>query len=245
MNDFTIITCSYNTPIVTETLLKSWVYKHPIPKTNILIMENSTNDQTEQMLNHYGIPYVRNPGMTHSLAVDKALKICKQRYVLLVDTDVTFNKNVFPIIDKFISQGYTILGDKCGDRANYKLFPRIHPWFCLIDLEEINKQGISFHDQKRIDETNSNQFFSNVPNALDRSNRKYDVGATFYEDILNAGLKIGNGKFDPEWFVHHEGLSWYKNAGNAMLASAHEFRMKKYEEIRKSLVGIDIRGRFV
>lgn len=244
MNDLTLVTCSYNTPTITETLLKSWVYKHPIEKTNIIIMENSTDNYTAEMLNYYNIPFISNPGMTHSLAVNEALKMCKTRYILLLDTDVTFNKNIFPIVDKFISQGYTILGDKCGDRSRYKLFPRIHPWFCLIDNEMINKHNISFHDQERIDSTKSNQFFGNVPIALDNSNKKYDVGSTFYEDIFKAGLKIGNAKFDPEWFVHHEGMSWYKNSNNHLLDSIYKQRLSRYEDLMKSYQCVNIKGRF-
>lgn len=244
MDDLTLITCSYNTPLVTETLFKSWLYKHPVQTTNVIVMENSTNNQTAEMLNYYQIPFIRNPGMPHSPAVNQALKICKTKYALLLDTDITFNKNIFPIVNKFISQGYTILGEKCADRGPYQLFPRIHPWFCLINIEEINKAGISFHDQVRIDATNSNQFYGNVPVATDRDNRKYDVGATFYEDILNAGLKIGNGKFDTEWFTHHEGLSWYKQVGDDLLNKAHEFRMKRYDSMRTLYSGIQLQGRF-
>jgi len=244
MNNFSLITCSYNTPIVTETLLKSWLFKHPIPKTNIILMENSTNNETEQLLMNWQVPFYRRPGMTHSLAVNEALKLCKTKYALLVDTDVVFNKCVFPIIEKFISQGYTIMGERCADRGPYKLFPRIHPWFCLIDVENVNSRNINFHDQERIDKTNSTQFFNNIPVATDNSNTKYDVGATFYEDIHNAGLKIGNAKLDTEWFTHYEGLSWYNKVGNNLLSSVYEFRISKYKHIQQSLAGVDLRGRF-
>lgn len=242
--DFSLITCSYNTPEVTETLLKSWIQKHAIEKTNILLMENSTNDITADLLTKNRIPFVRNAGMTHSLAVDKALKICKTRYALLLDTDVVFLKNVIPVVDKFISKGYTIMGEVCADRAQYKLFPRVHPWFCLIDLKNVNDNGISFHDQERIDRTNSNQFFGNVPVAHYVENKKYDVGATFYEDIYNKGLKIGNVCLEPEWFIHYEGVSWYHNTSDPLLKQAHEFRMKKYEDWRKSLAQISLKGRY-
>ena len=243
--DFTLITCSYNTPMITETMLKSWLFKHPVEKTNIILMENSTNNETEQMLIYNNIPFYRRPKTTHSLGVNEALKLCKTKYALLVDTDVIFNKNIFPLLDKFISSGYTLLGERCGNRGQYKLFPRIHPWFCFINIDDLNKHNISFHDQDRIDRTNSNQFYGNVPIAIDNENTKYDVGATMFEDVYRAGLKIGNAKFNDEWFTHYEGLSWYHNVGDPFLTSIRDGRISKYDGLVKSYTGINLRGRFI
>lgn len=243
--DLSLISCSYNTPEITISMLKSWIFKHQFNQTPLVLMDNSTNEDTANLLNHYQIPFYRRPGTTHSVGVDEALKICKTKYALLVDSDVLFNKNLSPIIDKFISSGYTLLGERCADRGAFKLYPRIHPWFCFINVENLNKFGISFHDQVRIDNTKSNQFFTNVPDALDNTNFKYDVGATLYEDVINNGLKVGNAKFDDVWFTHYEGMSWYHKSSNPLLHNVRQNRFNHYMSQIKSFEHIDPKGRFV
>lgn len=243
--DFTLVTCSYNTPEITLNMLKSWLFKHPIEKTNLVLMENSTNEDTANILSSLGIPFYRRPSTTHSIGVNEALKLCKTKYALLVDTDILFNKNIIPLLDKFISTNYTLLGESCADRGQFHLFPRIHPWFCFINIEHLNKFGISFHDQKRIDDTNSNQFFQHVPLASNNENTKYDVGATMYEDVVNSGLKIGNSKFDDVWFTHYEGMSWYQKTGNSLLSKIREERLTHYLRTVKTFEHIELRGRFV
>ena len=66
-----------------------------------------------------------------------------------------------------------------------------------------------------------------------------------YEDVVNAGLKIGNAKFDDVWFTHYEGMSWYQKTGNSMLSKVREERMNHYIRTVRTFEHIDLRGRFV
>jgi hypothetical protein len=212
-DNVTLVTCSYNTPEVTLKMLASFSKYHPDCK-HVYISENSTNTKTTDLLDKYSIPYVCRPGSTHTDAVDEILPKVKTKYALLVDTDIIFYKNVEPIYQIMRRHNVAALGETCADRGGYHLHTRIHPWFMWIDIEQINRHGIRFKDQKRIIETGSEKFYGNNPLMLENDGRtKYDVGSTFYEDIKKAGLNIYSYKADPQYFKHYEGMSWHKDCG--------------------------------
>jgi len=48
MEDLTLISCSYNTPEVTITMLKSFFAHHD--STSVLLKDNSTDNKTELLL---------------------------------------------------------------------------------------------------------------------------------------------------------------------------------------------------
>jgi len=244
MKDLTLVVCSYNTPQILELMLKSYVSNHKEDKYNIIIMENSTNEETVELLTKYNIPFHRRPGSTHSIAVDEALKMVKTKYALLVDSDIVFNKDISPIYNWFKKNDYVALGEVCGDRGGYSLFPRIFPWFCMLDMETINGKGISFHDQVRIDKTNSGKFFGNVPLMFDRSGKYYDVGSTFLEDILKNGLKVGNSKFDTEYFTHYEGMSWHKVTNHPWFLDVYKSKESGIKEAVEKYNNVEV-GCFV
>ena len=64
--------------------------------------------------------------------------------------------------------------------------------------------------------TGSNHFYQSVPihPAQNNNNPFYDVGATFYEDIVKAGLRILDAPSLGAYFVHYEGSSWHRQSGN-------------------------------
>ena len=191
MDDLTVITCSYNTPDVTLTMLRSFCAHHSY--INPLIIDNSTDDETEMLLSSSSIPYIRNKGGLHNRSVDILFKNVVTQYALLVDTDVIFLKNQQPIFTKFKQSSVAILGDICGDRGGKKIHNRVHPWYCWLDMEQIKKHHISFFNE-------SKQF--------SKSNKIYDVGCTFFEDVKEAGLHIGDIKLENNYFKHYEGMSW-------------------------------------
>jgi hypothetical protein len=212
-DNFTLVTCSYNTPDVTLKMLTSFLKYHPKVK-HIYISENSTNLETSTLLDKYKIPYISRPGSTHTDAVDITLPQIHTKYALLVDTDIIFHRNVEPLYHIMRKHNVAVMGELCGSRGGYNLYTRIHPWFMWIDIEQINRHGIRFKDLKRIESTGSEKFYGNNPLMLENDGRtKYDVGATFYEDIKLAGLNIYAYKADPKYFTHYEGMSWHKNCG--------------------------------
>lgn len=209
MKDVTLISCNYKTPMMIETMIKSFVYHHGKCE-NILIMENSplSHVASENILLDNNIPYDLVSGRTHSQSLDKAFELCKTRYALVVDSDVVFNQNVKPYLDLLIETNTHLAGTVCGSRGGYNLYDRVHPWFMFIDVETIKAHGIKFHDQERIDRTESQGFYRNVPIQINNGNWYYDVGATFYEDVKNAGLHTADVPALENLYTHYEGSSW-------------------------------------
>ena len=195
MKDITLASCSYNTPIVTITMLKSFFKYHD--ETNLLICENSTNEDTCFLLQKENVPFIKNKGGLHAPSVDLLIQNCKTKYMLLVDTDVIFLKSHNDIFEKFKENKLTLMGEICGDRGGKALYNRVHPWHCFIDIENIKTNNIKFFDINRL----SNNNFTKI----------YDVGASFFEDIKKHQLKIGNVNLHNVYYKHYEGMSWRVN----------------------------------
>src|SRR5262249_26251602 len=152
--------CSYHTPPVLLSMLRSFVAHHPdlLPQ-RILVMENSTDEETAALLRSHNIPYQRHPGDTHFHSLDKALYLCQTRYALITDTDVLFKQSVTKLFHHMVAANGALLGELVQSRGGYQLFDRIGPWLCFVNIEEIQKRGIRFHDQARIEASGSQGFF--------------------------------------------------------------------------------------
>jgi hypothetical protein len=235
ISDLSLICCSYNTPEILEIMLKSFLVMHPeLGRMNVLIMENSTDDITQHMLDNYKIPYVRNPGGTHSKSLDIAFEKCTTPYALVVDSDIVFQQNIIDLYCLFRQIRSDLAGIECGSRGGYNLKTRIHPWFMFVNIDSIKKNNIKFHDEVRINATNSGGFFGNIPiNNVKTDAFLYDVGATFYEDVKNARLKITNLPLVNKYFLHTEGMSWQRTCGH----SGYEYRGNKLFELYQILKG--------
>lgn len=245
LEDLTLISCSYNTPDVTETMIKSFKYVENQylvhNKIRILISENSTNELTENMLIKNGIDYIRNPAFTHSEGVQSLLDNCKTKYALLVDTDIIFKLSISPLVELMENTDATLMGEVCGNRGGYNLKPRVHPWFCLINVDNIKKYKIKFTDVNRITKSNSSHFYKHVPILdnnvkIDPNISLYDVASTFYEDILFHNLKVVPYNEINKWFTHYEGTSWQTISGNQHFMDlgnkVRELYKKEYERFK-------------
>jgi hypothetical protein len=87
------------------------------------------------------------------------------------------------------------MGNVSGNRGGKLLYPRIDPWFCFIDLEQLKSNDIKFFDVERTKKSRE-------------SGRVYDIGSTMFEDVVNAGLTIANINLENKYFRHYEGMSW-------------------------------------
>lgn len=248
MDDLTLITCAYNTPDILIGMLRSFAFHHGGGKLPVVIMENSTDELTTSILNENNIPYIRNIGWTHSMSIDPAFLACKTKYAIVVDSDIIFNKSISKLFAMFKKSGSILMGEVCGNRGGYSLHTRVHPWFMFVNVDEIKKAGIKFHDLKRITETQSDGFYNNIPIQNNIQGQTfYDVGSTFYEDIKAANLKIYSRKMDPEFFSHFEGMSWYTRVSkaeykNLNIIGLHTFALWKRALDKYNL--IDLHDRF-
>lgn len=198
MHDLTLISCSFNTPLVTQNMLKTFTSIHH--ECSVLICENSTDDQTKDVLDQAGIPCITNRGGLHGPSVDKLIEACSTRYALLVDTDVIFLKNHDDIFESFKTMDLTLMGEIVGDRGGKKLHLRVHPWHCFINVEHVKAHDIKFFDMER---------------QKSRNERRYDVGSSFFEDIKKHKLKIADFQGNGSYYKHYEGMSWHINRHGA------------------------------
>lgn len=199
MDNLTLITCSYNTPEVTITMLKSFFsYHNP---TKVIVCDNSTNYDTAKVLTEHNVPYFSNPGGVHIKSVDLLFEKVTTKYALLVDTDVIFSKDnnyIFNMFSKEWKDKIGLLGEVCGNRGGKKIHNRVHPWYCLIDLEQIKSKNIKFY--------NPELHFA-------KSDKIYDVGCTFFSDVKENKIGIGNLNINiaNDYYKHYEGMSWRTN----------------------------------
>tara|TARA_R110000868_G_scaffold144472_1_gene363702 strand:+ start:42 stop:716 length:675 start_codon:yes stop_codon:yes gene_type:complete len=172
-------------------MLKSFFTHHD--ETNVFILDNSTNSDTEVLLKRNKVPFLSNAGGLHIKSVDTLLNNVKTQYALLVDTDIIFLKNHRSIFEQFKSLDLALMGEVCGDRGGKKIHNRVHPWHCFIDIDTIKKANIKFYNELKHSQ---------------KDGKIYDVGCTFFSDIRENKLKIGNVRLEGEYFKHYEGMSW-------------------------------------
>lgn len=194
MKNLTLLTCSYNTPLVTANMLKTFLHIHPGCK--VLVSENSTNNDTVNIIEEAKIPYIRNYGGLHGPSVDVLFKVCTTRYALLVDTDIIFLQEHSSVFEQFKANDITLMGEIVGDRGGKKLYPRVNPWHCFIDLEKVKNHNINFFDLHKKQAS---------------TDRIYDVGSTFFEDVKANKLRIADYNGNNYLYKHYEGMSWRVN----------------------------------
>lgn len=247
MEDLTLITCSYNTPDITLTMLKSWTYVHNRVQ-QLVICDNSTNNDTKSLLYNYQIPYVSRPGMSHGDGVNEALQLCKTKYALLVDTDVIFLKDHSTIFQQFKDMDLAVMGKVEGDRGGKSIYNRVNPWHCFINVEKIKQHNITFFDEARMKDSFN-------------TNKIYDIGSTFLEDIRAYNLKIGNVNLEHIYYNHLEGMSWYKNKfdntkedtgidfggthNNPAFVNAYDQKYRAFQNIKQQYKDVKISNTFI
>jgi len=245
MNELTIASCFFNTPELLEPLLQSFFKHHKKNHPHFLFMDNSTDDKTSNILKNYSFDYVKNPGMTHHEAVNQIFDIVKTRYLLLVDSDIIFKSNIEKLFEKFKSSGSTIGGEIQGSRGGFDIKDRIVPWFCFIDLQTINEEGIRFFVPEKHD------FHTewNEPNriALRQGKVNYDVGSEFYEAVTKKGhfAYSLNTNQCSNYYLHFEGMSWRKDDKNLHYVQMAKEVHRKYEAYCRahSLSSVIIKGK--
>jgi hypothetical protein len=209
-------------------------------------MENSTNELTCKFLNKNNIHYIRNQGGTHSKSIDAAFEMCKTPYALLVDSDIVFLSNISEMFIKIMQERFVLAGIESGSRGGYVLKTRLVPWFLFVNVDEIKKHRIRFHDDKRINATKSSGFYGNIPiNNVRSETPMYDVGATFYEDVMNAELKILNIPSLQSLFFHAEGMSWQRVCGNEVYEHRGNGVWQLFEKLITTFKPVEITNFYV
>lgn len=194
MKDITLITASYNTPIITKRMILSFKRYHP--DASILVCENSSDDETKTYLKRKKNRYIVNDNKNHAPSVDALIEEIKTEHALLVDTDVIFLNSINKVYEQFKKENYTAIGHICTDSAGvYE--PRIHPCFMMFSVSAVKKNNIKYYDRDRSD--------NKLPTYGDKN---YDVGSSFFEDIKQNKFKIGNFNGEGFYYKHYGAMSW-------------------------------------
>jgi hypothetical protein len=224
------------------------VAHHPdwLPQ-RILVMENSTDEETVALLKAHNIPFQRHPGDTHSRSVDKALYLCQTRYALIVDTDVLFKQSVTKLFQHTVAADCALFGELVKSRGGYQLVDRIGPWLCLVNIEEIQKRGIRFHDQARIESSGSLGLFQGAYQVDKSGGPYYDVGSTFLCDVIAAGLKVVaiSEATRKEVADHFEGMSWRPRSQELDLRMHATQVLNRYRWQAQEFDDVNLQGAFV
>ena len=190
-----LLTCNYDTRAMTLKMIRSFRKTYTGDIGEVYVMDTSPIPGELKKFST-GLYIEELPGFAHGEAVNYALNLIEEDYLLLVDTDVIFYKDVYPIIQKFVQGDVTLGGNVSGSTREKSLHWRVDPWFCFLNLKYLRENHIEFFDE-----------------AQTRQSRKgdtkiYNVGSTLYEDVVASGLKIGNFNGEGNYFKHYEGMSW-------------------------------------
>jgi glycosyltransferase involved in cell wall biosynthesis len=196
--DLTLLICNYNTPTLVVNLLKS-VNKVCIDTPDVIVINTSDNESANP-LDEHKIPYYNFRGGTHGEAVNLGLQKVKTRYVLLLDSDVIILKDFSQPFEKFKRHNFALMGKVVGDCAGKKLYERVEPWFCFMDLDKIKYHKIKFFDRER-----------HMKRHTEKVDKLYDIGSTMFEDLTSYGYVIGNVDMENKYFRHYGGMSWHCN----------------------------------
>jgi hypothetical protein len=185
--------------------------------------------------------------MSHGNGVNELLKLCKTKYALLVDTDIIFLKDHTNIFQQFKNMNLALMGKVEGDRGGKSIHKRVNPWHCFIDIEQIKTNNITFFDEERM----KNSF---------KTDRIYDIGSTFLKDIQDNKLLVGDVDLSSDYYIHFEGMSWYKNKfdetkedtgidfggthNNPTFIKAHEQKYFNFLTIKQRYDSVKITDRF-
>jgi len=186
MDDLTIVTCNCDTPDLIANLKKS-IEKNCTVLPKIMVIDTGKSSMM-------GVQNIKMLNTSHGNAVNAAFDLVETRYMLLVDSDVLFLQDITKPYETFKEDGFALMGEVVGDRGGKSLYPRVNPWFCFIDLEQLKTNNIRFYDHYRTKEI--------------KSERIYDIGSTMFEDVIKAELTVANAKMENKYFKHYEGMSW-------------------------------------
>ena len=263
-NELTIISCNFNTPEEMELMRLSLMEKSEKARgARFMLVENSSDEgKSAERWKELGWDFLdnRSRDTRHAYSLNRAMQLATTRYALVLDSDVEFFADPWPIIDRWAKDGVTlggcVMSDVPQDGETIHLKPRVKPWFCFVDIDFLRSHGLPFHDASR-EVRGSGIIYGHCPiidtkelrplgNAKD--NPWYDVGATLYEDVARLGGKIADEDHEGTIFRHFGAMSYLGQGGKRaeVRRSLHRFRglskpvslkvATRYHEGRESLL---------
>lgn len=212
-NNFNILIVHYNTPKLTECLVKSinkfvgtdcsiYIFDNSDKKpftykqSNLTILDNTHGEiiNFDKWLEKYPQRFQTKAKMNnfgsakHAYTIEKCFDLIQGNFVLM-DSDILLKQD----ISKFVNDSYV----SCGEIFKTTVVKsRVLPFICYINVELCKKYGIHFFDEKRM----NGLYTGKYPES-------YDTGASFLEDITNTKAPFLNIKLD-SYIEHFKAGSW-------------------------------------
>ena len=208
--DISLLTCNFNDSYMTLRMLESFL-RLGLNDIKIYIMDNSTKYEISivckkyfTVINNTNFRYTKDykqGSKNHCSAIDFALKnIIDTDYVLLVDNDILFKKNIVNLLNDY--KKYDAIGEIGKD---WVIPDRLKPYFCIINVKKMKEEQYNYFDENRCCFYVEPQYVTRINyenyNIIDTSNYLYDTGASFYEDI-RGNWNIKNINLD-DYIVHY------------------------------------------
>lgn len=231
MEALTLVVVSCDQQKTTELCLKSYVKHHynGIP-LNILLVDNGSTDNTKTWLKENQIPFIDLPkNVGHQEVINLMWNKISTPYVLLADTDVEFQANVYSYIS--LLKGTTV---SVGSLMhNPPLHPRIGPWFWFLAIQKLKDAGV--------------QTFSGHGCPHGMADWTYDNGSWLWEKIQELGLTNYNLPMTESWLgQRYEKVIHYSQISTRIANPTKEVRERR-EIIKvrvKNFEDIDLRNKF-
>ncbi|MEM0465335.1 MAG: glycosyltransferase [Candidatus Pacearchaeota archaeon] len=102
--------------------------KEVIAKNNInaeIIVSDSSTDRSPQIAKKHGVILVKHNKIGYGTAILEGLKVAKGNYILISDSDGTYDFNEIPNFLKYLREGYDFV---IGNRFAYSLDKDSMPW---------------------------------------------------------------------------------------------------------------------
>ena len=213
MNNINICIVHYNTPKLTECLIKS-INKYT-PNCNIFIFDNSDEkpftykqdnitifDNTHGQIINFDSFLLKSPNkpsihnadhgrqisVRHCISVDKCFNLINDNFILL-DSDILLKRDISDIFDNnYMWVGYA--------EQQHNLLFRVTPYMCYINVKMCKEARVKYFDERKMHGWSVG------------AGNKYDTGASFYYNTLNYPHKIVNIN---NYITHYKGASWDPN----------------------------------
>lgn len=237
MNGVTLMMVNWNAKECMELALTTFYIRHKWQPVHLMLWDNASTDGSKEWLYDKGIPFFDSKtNIGHEEAICVMYPAIQTKLVLLIDSDVIFNKECLNYYDRFLTDQVVAAGDLIrGDQLNAPVKPRLGAWMIYFDIEECRKIGIL--------------------KFRDTTDWSMDVGSHFYDRIWRANKDVhiiprlpGHIDYDQigmkyDRFDHLGKCSWnLENHGDRK--DEVERRRAYVKEELKKYQDIDMKGKF-
>jgi len=233
----TLLCINFNGTPHLELMLKSYVLNHYKDEPlKLCLIDNCSTDGSYEWLLENGVPVRR---LESNIGHENAIELVYPELtgsILLVDSDVIFYNNIHHYFDR-LKDGVVASGDLVtGDNIGTDIMPRLGAWGIWFDIDACKAAGITY--------------FRNKDSCA------YDVASQFYENIIQAGLKVdvqprlpGNIDRDEEGmrfgdWAHLGKCSWEMHKHGDRFDEV-EMRKSYVRRRLKEFESVDLKGKFI